>query len=79
MAGRRAVCIVCLAVWGAIVYVFEIVCVVVDAEILVSVVVSIPACYAGDPCSIPGREAFTLCYLLSALKLTPDVILCAVW
>lgn len=38
-------------------FVCEIVCVVDDAGILVSIVVSIPACHAGDPGSIPGREA----------------------
>ena len=31
MAGCRAVCIACLVVWGAIVCVFEVVCVEVDA------------------------------------------------
>ena len=31
-------------------------CDVVDRRILVSIVVSIPACHAGDPGSIPGRE-----------------------
>ena len=29
-------------------------------KILVSIVVSIPACHAGDPGSIPGRGAFCL-------------------
>ena len=39
-------------------------CVVIGisgVRILVSIVVSIPACHAGDPGSIPGREAFALC------------------
>ena len=47
-------------------YVCELVCVVVDASVLVSIVVSIPACHAGDPGSIPGREAFAHCSLLIA-------------
>ena len=45
----------------------EIVCVVCVVAILVSIVVSIPACHAGDPGSIPGREAFALCFLLCAI------------
>ena len=45
----------------------EIVCVVGVVAILVSIVVSIPACHAGDPGSIPGREAFALCFLLCAI------------
>ena len=39
-------------------------CVVIGisgVRILVSIVVSIPACHAGDPGSIPGREAFAVC------------------
>ena len=47
-------------------FLYEIVRVAVGAGILVSIVVSIPACHAGDP---PGREAlfFALCSLLFAL------------
>ena len=56
--------IVC-AVGGASILVW----VVGGAAILVSIVVSIPACHAGDPGSIPGREAFALCFLLFALRL----------
>ena len=37
-------------------FLYEIVRVAVGAGILVSIVVSIPACHAGDPGSIPGRE-----------------------
>ena len=40
----------------------EFVSVVDGARILVSIVVSIPACHAGDPGSIPGREAFALAF-----------------
>ena len=50
-------------------YECDIVCAVDDAAILVSIVVSIPACHAGDPGSIPGREDFALCFLLFALRL----------
>ena len=39
-------------------------CDVGDVRILVSIVVSIPACHAGDPGSIPGREAFSLWFIL---------------
>ena len=45
----------------------EFVCVVDGAGILVSIVVSIPACHAGDPDSIPGREALLLFLLLLLL------------
>ena len=46
-------------------FLYEIVRVAVSSGILVSIVVSIPACHAGDP---PGREAlfFALCSLLFA-------------
>ena len=44
-------------------------CVVVVAIILVSIVVSIPACHAGDPGSIPGRQAFARCILRCSLLL----------
>ena len=44
---------VCVSLCGS-----EFVSVVDGARILVSIVVSIPACHAGDPGSIPGREAF---------------------
>ena len=47
----------------------EIVCVEVVAIILVSIVVSIPACHAGDPGSAPGREAFARCILRCSLLL----------
>ena len=36
-----------------------------DAGILVSIVVSIPACHAGDPGSIPGREVVVRSLLLA--------------
>ena len=39
-------------------FVCEMVCAMYTGRILVSIVVSIPACHAGDPGSIPGREAF---------------------
>ena len=42
----------------------EIVCAVVDASVLVSIVVSIHACHAGDTGSIPGLIAFAHCSLL---------------
>ena len=40
-----------------------------DKQIRVSIVVSIPACHAGDPGSIPGRGAFfsTIRYTLNML------------
>ena len=41
-------------------FLYEIVRVAVGAGILVSIVVSIPACHAGDPGSIPGREVVAL-------------------
>ena len=54
----------------------EIVCVVGVVAILVSIVVSIPACHAGDPGSIPGREAFALCFLPFTLCLLLLVFCC---
>ncbi|KAK1928186.1 hypothetical protein P3T76_016352 [Phytophthora citrophthora] len=47
-------------------------------SILVSIVVSIPACHAGDPGTIPGREASFCSHLLfcsSALLLPPALLL----
>ena len=54
-------------------FVCEMVCAMYTGRILVSIVVSIPACHAGDPGSIPGREAlfFVVCLLLIALGSTP--------
>jgi hypothetical protein len=46
-----------------------------DVRILVSIVVSIPACHAGDPGSIPGREAFAFfcrAFLLLSTTLSPQ-------
>ncbi|KAK1928187.1 hypothetical protein P3T76_016353 [Phytophthora citrophthora] len=48
------------------------------SSILVSIVVSIPACHAGDPGTIPGREASFCSHLLfcsSALLLPPALLL----
>ena len=47
---------------GGVCFVCETVCAFDGAGILVSIVVSIPACHAGDPGSIPGREAFALAF-----------------
>ena len=44
--GQRDGCDACVSVWFVLV-----------VRILVRIVVSIPACHAGDPGSIPGREA----------------------
>ena len=38
-------------------------------SVLVSIVVSIPACHAGDPGSIPGRgDLFAICIFLTAIS-----------
>ena len=54
-------------------FVCKMVCAMYTGRILVSIVVSRPACHAGDPGSIPGREAlfFVVCLLLIALGSTP--------
>ena len=44
--------------------------------ILVSIVVSIPACHAGDPGSIPGREAFVQSCFVSCVPLLVRFCLC---
>ena len=50
-------------------FLYEIVRVAVGAGILVSIVVSIPACHAGDPGSIPGRgDLFAICIFLTAIS-----------
>ena len=61
VGGVCVVCVVC-----CVCLVCENVLAVDVGEILVSIVVSIPACHAGDPGSIPGREAFAHCSLLIA-------------
>ena len=50
---------------GGVCFVCKTVCAVDGAGILVSIVVSIPACHAGDPGSIRGREAFALAFALA--------------
>ena len=54
---------------GSVCFVCKFACVVDGAVILVSIVVSIPACHAGDPGSIPGREAFALVFIFALCTL----------
>ena len=60
-------CVFCVVLL-VFVYVYFVVF-VCDAPILVSIVVSIPACHAGDPGSIPGREASLLFFRRKYIKL----------
>ena len=71
VGGVCVVCVVC-----CVCFVCENVWAVDVGEILVSIVVSIPACHAGDPGSIPGREAFALCFLPFTLCLLLLVFCC---
>ncbi|KAK1928082.1 hypothetical protein P3T76_016456 [Phytophthora citrophthora] len=60
------VCVVCAVCVVCVLCLFclrSCLCFVLD-RILVSIVVSIPACHAGDPGSIPGREASFCSHLL---------------
>ena len=41
-------------------------------QILDSIVVSIPACHAGDPGSIPGRGAFYYFFTFSLISYLPS-------